>query len=357
MSRLSVDMGALTRPISDLLPAGESLRRSAAYDKIKEARRHEDPHLSQGVWVTDTKKADWVEVERICIDILRNKSKDLRVAAWLAEAWLKRYGVDGCVQGLQLLDGLISRFWETAYPTIDEGDLDSRMAPLAWVNEKLSVELKSVALTEPQTQEPQILNWLDWEKASLYERQGGRPKEGEVTVAEFMSAVLLTPAKVFRAREKELTALLEAANALEASIDKRCGQPMATLWQFKEIATNIRNFVVKALDQKAEEEPGGATEEGAAPTLGADGEPEEAPAGGGLGVRHGPIRNRAEAYQRLSEAAQYLLSKEPHSPVPHLIMRAVSWGNMSFADLIRELVQDQRDLGTIYSLLGMQPPR
>jgi hypothetical protein len=30
---------------------------------------------------------------------------------------------------------------------------------------------------------------------------------------------------------------------------------------------------------------------------------------------------------------------------------------MSFADLIRELVQDQRDLGTIYSLLGMQPPR
>lgn len=353
MSRLSVDMAALTRPISELLPAGESLRRSAAYDKIKEARRHEDPHLSQGVWVTDTKRADWVEVERICVDILRSKSKDLRVAAWLAEAWLKRYGIDGCTQGLQLIEGLVTRFWDTAYPTIEDGDLDSRMAPLAWVNEKLSVELKEVALTEPQTQEPQILNWADWEKASLYDRQGGRPKEGEVTVAEFMSAVLLTPGKFYRSREKELSELLAAANALEAALDKRCGQPMAALWQFKEIANNIRSFVVKALDQKAEEEPGSEEVADAATTPG-EAAPDDLAVGG---VRHGPIRNRAEAYQRLSEAAQYLLAKEPHSPVPHLVMRAVSWGNMTFADLIRELVQDQRDLGTIYSLLGMQGPK
>lgn len=353
MSRLSVDMAALVRPISDLLPAGESLRRSAAYDKIKEARRHEDADLSQGVWVADTKRADWVEVERICLDLLRNKSKDLRVAAWLAEAWLKRYGVDGCSQGFQLIDSLVTRFWDTAYPSIDDGDLEGRMAPFAWINEKLSLELKNVALTQPQTQEPQILNWMDWEKASLNERQGGRSKEGEINVSEFMSAVLLTPGKFYRALEKELSDLLAATNALEASLDKRCGQPMAALWQFKEITTNIRAFVVKALDQKAEEEPG-APEEGGAAVAATD-QPDEVSSG--QGVRPGPIRNRAEAYQRMAEAAQYLLAKEPHSPVPHLIMRAVSWGNMSFAELIQELVQDQRDLGTIYSLLGMQLPK
>ncbi|MEZ4471362.1 MAG: type VI secretion system protein TssA [bacterium] len=351
MSRLSVDMAALTRPISDLLPAGESLRRSAVYDRIKEARRHEDPHLSQGVWVTDVKKADWIEVERTCIDILRNKSKDLRVAAWLAEAWLKRFGLEGCVQGIQLVDSLVNRFWDTAYPAIeDDGDLDARMSPIAWINEKLSLELKRIPLTDPQTQEPQILDWVDWEKASLYDRQGGRPKEGEVSTSEFMSCVLLTPAKFYRELDTQLTTLIESVAALEASIDKRCGQPMASLWQFREIATSLRGFVSRALDQKAEEDPDAADAAEAAP-----GTEEELAVGGS--TRHGPIRNRAEAYQRLAEAAQYLLSKEPHSPVPHLIMRAVSWGNMTFAELIQELVQDQRDLGTIYSLLGMQPPR
>jgi hypothetical protein len=41
--------------------------------------------------------------------------------------------------------------------------------------------------------------------------------------------------------------------------------------------------------------------------------------------------------------------------VPHLILRAVSWGNMSFGELVQELVTDQRDVGQIFQLLGMTP--
>lgn len=349
MSRkLSVDMAALSRPISDLLPSGESLRRSAVYDKIKEARRAEDPNLSQGVWVTDVKRADWVEAERLCLDILGNKSKDLRVAAWLLEAWLNRYGLEGATEGLRVIDSLINRFWDTVYPPIDDdGDLDGRMAPIAWINDKLVVQLKQTTLTEPQTQEPQLLSWLDWEKASMYERQNRKPPEGEPSTSEFMSCVLLTPADFYRTRDKQVADLLAAVEAVESSLDKRCGQPMAALWQFKEMAKQLEGFISKALDQKGEDEPEveDAEDVGVAPAN----DPGE------RGVRWGAIRNRAEAYQRLAEAAQYLIAKEPHSPVPHLIMRAVSWGNMSFGELVQELVSDQRDVGQIFQLLGMQP--
>lgn len=349
MSRkLSVNMAELTRPISDLLPSGESLRRSAQYDKIKEARRSEDPNLSQGVWVTDVKRADWLEAERLCLDILRNKSKDLRVASWLTEAWLNRYDLEGVTEGLRVIDGLVNRFWDTAYPPIDEdGDLDGRLAPIAWINDKLTVQLKKTVLTEPQTQEPQLLSWLDWERASMYDRQNRKPPEGEASTAEFMSCVLLTPVAFYRTREKEISDLIAACNALEASLDKRCGQPTAALWQFKEMAQQLHGFITKALDQKGEDEP--EVEEGEDVPAATDDDPGE------RGVRWGAIRNRAEAYQRLAEAAQYLIAKEPHSPVPHLIMRAVSWGNMSFGELVQELVSDQRDVGQIFQLLGMQP--
>jgi predicted component of type VI protein secretion system len=66
------------------------------------------------------------------------------------------------------------------------------------------------------------------------------------------------------------------------------------------------------------------------------------------------IRSRAEAYRVLAEAADYLLRTEPHSPVPYLVKRAISWGNMSLAELLSEFVASSDDLVTIYRLLGIR---
>ena len=67
-----------------------------------------------------------------------------------------------------------------------------------------------------------------------------------------------------------------------------------------------------------------------------------------------PIRSRAEAYQRLAEAADYLMHTEPHSPVSYLIKRAVTWGSMPLTELLQEIVSDHNDLQAILILLGMQ---
>lgn len=348
------DVATLVQPISDLLPSGESLRRGTIYDKIKEARREDDPGLAQGIWKTDVKRADWREVEKVALDALQSKSKDLRIAAWLTEAWLNERGFSGAERGLRVIEGLCDRFWDSVYPQIEDDDLDSRMAPISWINDKLSVSLKLVPITAPNTKEPDILHWQHWEKASMLERAGQKPGEGDVSTPQFQTAVLLTPAKFYRRISQEIHDLKQAAEELEKLIDKKVGQPMAALWQFKEILDSMGAFVGQALDQKAEEEPG--SEEGEPGEAGATTEFTSHDDPGGQGVRWGPIRNRAEAYQRLSEAADYLLQKEPHSPVPHLIRRAVSWGNMTFAELIQELVNEQHNLGAIYNLLGMKQP-
>jgi len=58
----------------------------------------------------------------------------------------------------------------------------------------------------------------------------------------------------------------------------------------------------------------------------------------------------------LAAAADYLLIHEPHSPTPHLVKRAVSWGRMSLTELLRELIQDDSNLRQIFSLLGVKVP-
>ena len=352
-SKPEIDIATLVQPISDLLPSGESLRRGSVYDKIKEARREDDPNLAQGIWKTDVKRADWAAVASAALEALQSKSKDLRIAAWLTEAWLKLHGPAGAERGLRIIEGLLDRFWDTVYPQIDEdGDTDSRLAPIGWINEKLSIQLKGLAMTEPNTKEPDILTWQNWEKASMLERAGQKAGENDISTARFMTAVLLTPASYYRRLSSELHELKQAVLDLERLIDKKTGEPMAALWQFKEILDAVSDFINKALDQKAEEEP--EDEQGEASASGNPSDVMHDP--GGRGVRWGPIRNRAEAYQRLAEAADYLIQKEPHSPVPHLIRRAVSWGNMTFGELMTELVNDQHNLGAIYSMLGMNSP-
>lgn len=71
----------------------------------------------------------------------------------------------------------------------------------------------------------------------------------------------------------------------------------------------------------------------------------------------GPITSREDAYRLLEAAAEYLQRTEPHSPTPYLVKRAVSWGQMSLADLMQEIVREEGDLSRYFSLLGINSPR
>jgi type VI secretion system protein ImpA len=71
----------------------------------------------------------------------------------------------------------------------------------------------------------------------------------------------------------------------------------------------------------------------------------------------GPIASRQEAYRMLEAAAAYLQRTEPHSPTPYLVKRAVTWGQMSLADLMQEILREEGDLTRYFSLLGLNPPR
>jgi type VI secretion system protein ImpA len=358
--RMEMDM--LLTPISEENPAGSDLRYEGMYDLIREARREEDASLPQGVWERDLKKADWEKVRDLCQDALESHSKDLQIAVWLTEALFHLNGFSGIREGFRIIVVLCETFWDDLYPNSENGDFESRISPLVWMNEKLSVHLKFEPITRPQRKENAAYNYADWEQANLLENLASKDKKAfeeaekvnKVTRAKFLSSVMFTSAAFYRWQHRDLGRSLENLRKLNAFLDERCGREAPSLAQLRSILDDIHGLIGSFLKEKIDEvgensdaDPSEMETEGQDVTFGY-GKSNE------MKSVALSIRSRSEAYRMLSEAADYLFIHEPHSPTPYLVKRAVSWGNMSLTELLEELLADDNDRKIIFNLLGIK---
>ena len=72
----------------------------------------------------------WATVVDGAVQLL-GATKDLQVAAWLTEAWLRTDGFPGVAAGFALMTGLVELFWdEGLHPLEDEDGIENRVAPL-----------------------------------------------------------------------------------------------------------------------------------------------------------------------------------------------------------------------------------
>ena len=354
------DLDKLLAPISAEQPAGEWLRHGSVYDAIREARSEDDPTLARGVWQRELKRADWEKVETLAAEALETRSKDLQLAVWLLEAWLHRHGFAGAEPGLKLLTGLCEGFWDDLWPPLEDGDPEYRLSPLRWINDKLYLAFKRIPVTRPDDDRAGEHTWADWESAVRLSRVAEVDPEkaksaagARVTREKLLAAVTVTPTGIYRRADADLAAARVALAELGHVLDERCGEAAPTFGQVEATLTAIHHFVQGVLRERGDEDetdfdlPPAAA--GAA-VGGIDDETQRA-------LASGPIKSRADAYRRLSEAAEYLLRTEPHSPTSYLVQRAVSWGGMSLGEVLAELLHNKADLHTVYQLLGIQEER
>ncbi len=255
----TVDLEKLLAPISADQPAGEWLRGDAVYDAIQDARTEEDPTLPRGVWQRELERADWARVESLAAEALETRSKDLQLAAWLLEAWIHRHGFAGVEPGIRLMTALCESFWDDLWPPIEDGDLDYRLAPVHWVNEKLYLSLKRIPLTRPDTAEDTRAHaWADWESAVRLARvsEGDREKartaetRGSVTREKFLAGVTLTPTDFYHRTAQELDGAIEAVGELGQELDERCGAESPSLARFRDTLRAIYHFVDGVLRER-----------------------------------------------------------------------------------------------------------
>jgi len=344
------DADTLLSPISADDPTGPSLRYEGTYDLIASLRREDDPLLAQGVWKTELKRADWPRAAQTCIAALESKSKDIQIAAWLVEAWLHLYGFAGIREGLHVIAELCDTYWDSVHPDIENGDLEYRLAPIYWIEDKLSIAVRLIHITDPDAEGLSPYSLADWQMAG---RRVVKPREEPppdvVTEARFQKSAAATPTPWFWGTGHDLKGALGAVDELVEVLKARCGPAAPPLPKLRDALSSALHVVSTALDSRGalirpiEEADDGAADAGIALVERTLDTPD--PWRG--------IRSRAEAYQRLAEAADYLARTEPHSPVPHLIRRAIGWGSLSLEELLPELVRDSAQLAEIYRMLQL----
>ncbi len=363
-SPFAVDIETLLAPISADHPSGESQRYLPIFDEIKKLRTEDDPTLPMGVWQKPLKKADWPAVASLCLDVLETRSKDLQIAGWLTEAWVELGGFFGLERGLQLIAALAESFWADLHPQIQDEDLAYRLAPLLWLDTQIPQRLKRLLVTAPQGNDTVPYDWIAFESS----QQIGRlvkvdprtaekaVQRGGISEEKFLLSISLTPTEFYLGLEGHLEEAEVALTELRGLLDGLAGEQAPIFQGIAEQMGEIGRLVHAVLGERRES---GELQEAMAEEGDEAGGPIEGPTptSPAAAVRAGRIRNRADAYRMLAEAAEYLLRTEPHSPVPYLVKRAVTWGNLTLAELLRELLAEHGDLKTLNKLLGIKEAR
>ena len=317
----------LLNPIPGDNPGGEDLRYEAVYDELKEARRADDD-IPQGEWQTDRKVADYGQVIKLATDILTKKSKDLQVAAWLTEAWLRKQGFPGLVDGLALLHGIMDKFWDHCYPEIEDDDLEFRAAPLEWVGLRLDMPVKSVPITAKgygliEYQEAKALG--SEEDADDDEKKEARKEaiaDGKLALEVFDEGFEATPKAWYKALVADLDRSKKAVNALDEIGRDKFGPDApgyrGLLEALEDVARVAKQFLAKKLELDPDPVEEMSEEDEGAAGAGAD-------ASGAVPIEPA---SASDAATRVAAAARFLQRADPTSPAPYLMLRGFRWGEL-----------------------------
>jgi type VI secretion system protein ImpA len=349
----------LLEPIPGGHPGGTDLAYFKEFDAIREARRADDPTLAQGAWETEIKAAQWPLVRELCEEALRKKSKDFQIACWYTEALTRLEGFSGLDTGLKLLNGLLTDFWEFAYPELDPTDLEERISKFEWLDTQMPHVLRSVPMTSAKSGG---YSWLQWEESRSVENLGARDAqakeaalaEGKLAADTFDKAADASGGKFYEKLLAQLIAVQNTHAELETLVDRAFGADSPSLRSMRDAiagCVDLANRLAVRTGAKAQPAPIVATPNtpATAPIV----TQQERPAMNAPQFS-GPIQSRSEAVNQLREISRFFRDTEPHSPVALLADRAARWAEMPLEQWLSTVIKDDATLGQLRELLDWE---
>lgn len=360
----NISLNDMLNPITVDTPAGLNLRDSEVYQRIQEARQEDDSSTPRGVWEFDMRRADWDTVYTLSVNAISQQSKDIQLAVWMMEAQLMRVGFASIAPSVQLIIRLCQRYWDQAYPQIEDGDSDHRGNIISWVNNKLSILVKQIPITDRPDTDTQY-GWSDWEMAlrnaqMLNAHPESKDLEQEVSVETIVLNINQTAIEFYQHLYDDLELALESIDQLIGLLDDHLGKDSPSLGVLSGVLEEIAGLAHHQLDQRGllPNDRLGPDESGGALTYAMGESPAEitmdSDARAQKGGERDTVQNRNDAYTALRNIADYLALDDPHSPTPYLIYKAVEWGKMNTGQLYRELFVEQQGQLNIFEMLGIE---
>lgn len=342
----------LLLPISAAQTCGEDLSFSSELDDIAKARTYDDPTLDQGEWVVALKEADWGFVGSRCARLIESKSKDLRLAVWLAEAHAKTRGLRGLGDGFAVLAGLCEHYWDGLYPQADEGRFEQRVGNLGWLLARTPQLLRDMAVTEEVG-----YTWADFDAArqratgsGSTDNQGwGSTPDAGLALADLDAQRRRNSAGYNAALLADAQYCLATLADLEQAVDARLGVDGPAFTGAREALQGLIHFVAPLAGGAIAVEAGSRMD-------GASGDSMRQASAQSVLQPGEALRSRDQALAQLRLVADFFRRTEPHSPVAYLAEKAAGWGEQPLHLWLRAVVKDPATLASLEDLLGAAPP-
>lgn len=332
-----MDIETLLSPISEQTPSGPDLEYDQEFLALDQAARGK-PEQQFGDTIVPAEEPSWPDVRKRA-EALFSRSKDLRIAVPLVRAWARMENFIGLAAGLNLVNELLSRFWDSLHPMLDvddDNDPTMRMNALSGLSDEDFIrELRNLFVVSPC-------------------------RHGKLSVKD----VLIAHNK-FAAANETAPSQNEVDGILRASSDENVEQLAAVKSAFEaaqsiyktliehvgsERAPELRSLrdLLKTLSQVTEAASGGnePVAEGAVES----GDATDTTSATVIKV-NGEIRSREDAIRMLDKVVDFIERAEPSHPAPLFIRRAQRLMSMTFIELIQELAPDS--LGQVKNLTGL----
>lgn len=335
-------------PVAPDNPRGRNMEFEAGYDAIREARKSDPDDLPQDEWSGALRKADWPEVIRLSQSILSHESKDLQVVCWLTEALLHQHGLPGLAGGIEFMQMFVQTYGDICWPEPDEDGDSLHHCKLEWLDRQLQLPLiRLLLLGQPESS----LHY--WHQVQTFEHKLSLSpsqremllQEGDFSLSTFQrwgtgissSALeqvvqILTQTKVGLDRFEN--SYRQHHPDVEGAIMPLTKQTLEDMEMFLQ---RIGEFTVTPYDDvmsmnvlKSEAIPVGQAE---------------------TNPNSQQMLSRDLAVSQMLTIAHFFRQTEPSSPVPFLMERAARWANMTLAEWLEEMLQDDSSLRDINHVL------
>jgi type VI secretion system protein ImpA len=352
-----LDIQALLAPLAGS-GVGEDLREDyspdSLYQALRDARayaRSEEREHESGTTPSAMPKA-WAEVRDLSLKVLSQRSKDIEVAVWLAEAMVRTRGLAGLRDAALLLTGLMEAFWEECYPRPDEDGLEGRAVLLGGLSGDTSdgtliQPLRQSALFErPNGEAVTLYLWTLSEAAATASESKRQQVQNAVPQLDALRAEAKSSATVLREVAAAARAAGEAWRGFEsmlahhlAALAPSTRRVAETLERIVDVATSLGGGIVAVP---------GLVEAVRSPSPGSGAASRPAP------VAVTGIASRESAIAQLEGIAAFFRATEPHSPLSYTLDEAARRARMSLPELLDEVLPDGAARNIMLTMLGIR---
>ncbi len=319
---MAVNVEGLLAPVSDGNPVGDDL----SYDPQRQEIETAFERSASGSSANDG-DVDWRGVLGL-IEDQGKRTKDIWLAVYMARAGARMARLDVVERGAAYLAGLISTYWDTVHPQLDEYGFQGRKAPmesLTRIGEFLG-PLRTIVLISHARLGEYSSNDLE-----RFARNG----DSEDGYGMFRAALNETA-------PEDLAEVKGRLDTIEAGLRETDRIMTANAGGDTSVNFQPAYDVLSAIKRNLDFFTGGAE---AAPEAGAG----DVPAAGGAasaprsGGAPGSVESREDVMRALDAIADYYRRKEPSSPVPLALMRAREWVTLDFMAVMEDIAPGSLD--------------